>query len=380
MKKKYKLKKSAIVIIFSFIIFIVALIILISSIFRSRSYSIDYSLEEYKISENYDDKEKIFYYEIIYKNKKYNFISKQKYKKEKKLISNITSYEEEPYTCLVIDSSYIKTPPVCSDDNQQIDAHLVSETLQEQFSTYLSYPDYQNNSYKNYQIFNTENKILIWSYKGFNYLKNGKVEEIKIFDKDIYDIPLATKINNYILIPNYEQEYSFNEMYVINLDNSKVETWKLKYSISFDSLVLGYNDKSVYILDNKNKIEYELVPHKHKMRIIAKENKQAIIYRNGEEEKISMNKLISSKETFTYKNPYHYELHNNTLYLSYLTKDNQTKVSNQNISSIIHINNENIYYLVDTTLYKYNPKYGETKLVNYYEWNFNNKNLIFIYD
>ena len=131
------------------------------------------------------------------------------------------------------------------------------------------------------------------------------MNEIKLFDKDIYDIPLATKINEYILIPDYEQEYSFNRIYIINTENNKVDKWKLKYEISFDSYLLGINDKSVFILDKKNKREYELVPHKKKMRIVATKNRQAVMYNNGEIVKESMKSLLNNPHQFTYKNNYH---------------------------------------------------------------------------
>jgi DNA-binding LytR/AlgR family response regulator len=39
---------------------------------------------------------------------------------------------------------------------------------------------------------------------------------------------------------------------------------------------------------------------------------------------------------------------------------------------------DNVYYLIEDTLYRYNLKYGETKIIKYSEWNINYKNLIFI--
>ena len=54
------------------------------------------------------------------------------------------------------------------------------------------------------------------------------------------------------------------------------------------------------------------------------------------------------------------------------------KVTDQNITSLVYQNNDNVYYLIDDTLYRYNLKYGEVKLMKYGEWNINYKNLIFI--
>ncbi len=379
MKKKYKLKKSAMFIISIFVILIVALI-LIFILAKSRSYSIEYNINSFGISENYDSEEKIFYYEITYKGLDYNFIFNHKYIKERKLISGIKTYEDEEYRCLIIESEYIEANPLCSKEDTLIDYHLVSDKLKEEIPNYAKYNIQDETSYENYKIYDTNNKVLIWSYKGFNYLNNSDINFIKIFDKDIYDIPHATKINNFIVIPNYEQEFNFNQLYIINLDNNEVTKWNLDYEISYDSYVLGTNDKSIFIIDNKNKKEYELVPHKKKMRIVATANKQGVVYNEGNLEKVSMKKLISDNYTFNMKNNYKYSIENNNLYLSYLDKKIKIKVSDNNISSIVHINKDNVYYLVKDTLYKYNIEYGEIKLITYSEWKYNNKNLIFIND
>lgn len=380
MKKKYKLKKSAIIIMCLFLIILIAIILFILSLFKTKSYSYEYNLNEYKISENYDDKNQVFYYEIVYNDITYNFIYNSKYIKENKLIKAITKYEADDYTCLLIKSDYITTKPLCSYQDKLIDAHLVEGQVKEKITKYLENSTIKEDTYENYQLYNTANKIFIWSYKGFTYINNSTREFIKIFDNDIYDIPLASRVNEYIVIPDYEQKHSFNKVYILNMNTLELKEWKLKYDISFDSYILGYHDKSLYIVDRKNKIEYELVPHREKMRIVGSSNKQGIIYNNNHSEKITLNKLISKDYQFKYPNNYHYELKNNTLYLTYLDYNIKTKISNQKISSIIHVNNDEVYYLVNDTLYKYNLKYGETKLISYEEWQRNNKNLIFIND
>ena len=378
MKRKYKLKKSAIIVLVLLILIIVSLIFLLISVFKTKSYSLEYNIDNYEISENYNNEGNYYYYEISNNNLKYNFIYKSSYNKEKKLIKEIKEYKDEDYLCLIVRSNYIESYPLCSYNDSYIDYHLISETLQEKISDYYTEPKMIEEKYQNYNIFNQDEQLLLWSYKGFNYFNKDKTEFIKIFNKDIYEIPLATKINNYILIPDYEQEYYFNKAYILNLENLKVEEWNLKYEISFDSYVLGTNDKSIYIIDKKNKKEYELVPHKKKMRIIAKSNNQATIYEEGQISKVSLTKLINKEQTFTYKENYKYQLINNQLYLSYLDSSNKIKVSNQKIDTIISTYEDNVYYLIDDTLYKYNLKYGEVKLIQYSDWEFNYKNLIFI--
>jgi len=87
MKKKYKLKKSAIIIICIILLSIIALISFIISLFKAGSYSIEYNIDNFAISENYDIKEKIYFYEITYNSIDYNFIFESKKLKEQKLIN-----------------------------------------------------------------------------------------------------------------------------------------------------------------------------------------------------------------------------------------------------------------------------------------------------
>ena len=378
MKKKYRLKKSAITILVIFI-FLIALTI-IFSIFSTKSYSTEYSIFEYDISENYDKEKKVYYFEIIRDELIYPFIYKSEYQKDRKLIKDIKEYKEDDYICLTIHSSIVNTTPLCSYKKQLIDYHLVPETIKEKISTYLKQPFQTEIKESNYEIYNTEDNLFIWAYKGFNYINNGKIKLIKFFEEDIYEIPLATKINNLLFIPDYEQKYNFNKVYIINLDTLEVDEWKLKYEISYDSYVAGTNDISIYIIDKKNKIEYELVPERKKMRILATKSQQATIYENGIARKEPMSKLVTKEQYFNYRGYYNYIVENDTLYMTHLDNTIKTKVSEQKITSLVYTYDDNAYYLVNDTLYRYNLKYGETKLMKYSEWSINYKNLIFIKD
>lgn len=380
MNKKYRLKKSAIIIILLFVILLIASIFFVKNILKTKSYSVDYNIEKCDISENYDNQKNQFYFEISYDNVIYDFIYNSKYQKEKKLIKEIKKYEDNSYVCLVIISPNISVHPLCSLKSELIDYHLVSNGLKEKLSEYYNETKEYSKKIENYTLYTDNASLLVWSYKGFNFIEKSKNTFLKIFDKDIYEIPHATKINEYIFIPNYEQEHNFNEAFIINLKNKKIEKWELKYDISFDSYVPGINNESIFLVDKKNKIQYELVPHKKKMRIVAQNNNQGIFYENGTSKKVSINRVVSKEPEFIYYNDYQYKLKNKTLYMSYFGHENYTKISNLEIDTIVHINRDKIYYLVKDTLYKYDLKYGETKIINYSEWKFNNNNLIFIND
>ena len=253
---KLRLKKKALLPLLAIILVIVLLIFfLIGS--KDKSYSLEYDIGNYKISENYNENEKIYYYDIKSEDIEYNFIYNSEYLEDKKLVSNIKSYKKGDYTCLEITSSLLKISPLCNEKGKLIDYHLIPDGTFKNLKN-TNYIGENGYNYKKYNIYTKNENILVWNYKGFNHIKKDKVESIDIFNKDIYSIPLATKINNYIFIPDYEQEYNFNRVYIINIDTSKVEKWTLKDKISFDSYIAGTHDNSIFLVDTKNKTEYEI--------------------------------------------------------------------------------------------------------------------------
>ena len=109
-KRKYRLKKGAIVFFAVLgILILLGIIVLLFNVFKTKSYTLNYDIKEYSISENYDKNKELYYYEIEYKNVKYNFIYNHKYIKERQLINNVKRYEDEDYVCLTINSDYIES-------------------------------------------------------------------------------------------------------------------------------------------------------------------------------------------------------------------------------------------------------------------------------
>lgn len=376
MSKKYKLKKEIYIIFVIVILLFITISILINKNIN-KSYSIDYTVDNYDISENYISTNNLYYFDIKDNNISYDFIINNKIK-EKKLINKIIKHEDEEYICLEIISDYFDTYPLCSKDKENIDYRLVNDNMKEELESYYNNQENYNDKLLNYNIYNEDIDLFIWSYKGFNYIKGNNIKSYNIFKKDIYNIPISVKINNYIVVADYEQKYEFNKVYIIDLEKDVVKEWELDNTISFDSYIAGINDKSIFIVDTKSKKEYELVPHKQKMRIVGTESKKGIIYQNGEIQKMSITKIISNKEKFIYKNNYIYESNGKKLYLKYAENTNKTLINKHDVDKIIDIKNDTIYYISSNSLYRYNLKYGEVKILSYSELEFNKENMIII--
>lgn len=378
MEKKYKLRKKTKIVSLIIIISIILLIFIIKLNLK-KSYSIDYKIDEFNITENYSKTDKVYFFKITYEEQTFSLMSSIKYQRKNKIIKEIEPYTEGETTCLKVMSEDTTLSTVCTQNSEQIDSHLITDYLKEQLEINEESENvhYENDKYK---IYNNEHELLIWQYKGFDYFENNLKDHnfLELFSKDIYSVPLTAIINDYLFIPDYEQNYVFNKAFVINLKKQKIEEWELDYDISYDSYILGVNEKSIYLVDKKSKIEYELVPHKQKMRIVGTVNKKGIIYQNGKAEKVSLTKLVNENQKFTYKHKINYHLEDGTLYKTYLEDDNKIKISNEKVDKIILTREDDIYYLSKDTIYKYNEIKKERKLIEYSELEFNSDSLIFI--
>jgi len=197
-------------------------------------------------------------------------------------------------------------------------------------------------------------------------------KKIKIFSKELYNINLVGYTKDYLVIADYDNNYTFNRFYTIDFKKGNLKKHDLNYDIYFDSYYLGHKNNEIYIVDNKEQKMYEFDAKKGEL------NKyRSSIYNRGEWEKVGIKTLINKNKQFTYLTNYNYEVNDNNLYLNYFDKNIKTLVS-ENITSLIHTEDKDVFYLKKDTLYHFNPEVGEEKLLTYFEWNFNYENTIFI--
>lgn len=339
--------------------------------FLPRNYEKEYELKEVKITEIYNKEKEFYYFNFNYQGKDFEYLVKTSYTTKRNLISDIKIVEEDEMLCLVPQSEYIDTYPLCFNSSEE---YISYNLIDFDFSDYQKEYELTKSNFKDINInYLNEKTFLIWDYKGFIFINKGQKKEINILKKDCYNLDLVAQINNYILVPDYDSNYTFDKIYVIDLKNGSVREWELETEIYFDSYIVGTNKKSVYLFDYKNEVEYELRPDKLKMR---KVKFKAII--NDKWQNISLGDF-NKKTVFSEKKAYNFELVNNKLYLRYLEGNTKILLSQQEVKEIVYIQNDTVYYLVGDKLYMYNNYYGEVMLIEYFEWNFNYNNMIYIY-
>ena len=350
-----------------FFVFIFVAIIIIAFLFLPKNYEKKYKIDDFEITEKYSNNRynfSISYNDIIFD---YNFDHEYFGKKIINEVNNISNYNDK---CIVINVKELEKIPLCKDKDFRLVEGIDLSSFKKEEPT-----DYKN--YDNINVYNLLNKtFLIWNYNNFIYLNNNEKNNIDLFKNDYYNIGISTVINNYLVIANYDKQYDFDEFIIINFENKSKEIWHLNMDISYESYILGTYKDEIYLVDKKNKVEYSFNIKNRKIKTVGTENREGIILNKDKFENVPMSKLINNNMEFDYGYDQNYILEENKLYLK--TTNNNILVSKLPITKVLYKDDNCVYYLVNDILYYYDRKIGEVKVIQNFEWNFNN-NGIFIY-
>ena len=103
--------------------------------------------------------------------------------------------------------------------------------------------------------------LVLTNYKGI-YLVNpslgNKMENIELFESDVYKRPISMIFKNYYVTADYNQQYRFNKIITVDLTNNKTKEIHCGSEISFDSYIQGTHDNSIFIFDRNSKKQYEI--------------------------------------------------------------------------------------------------------------------------
>jgi hypothetical protein len=349
------------------ILFIFALVIFVLNIKTKKEYEIKYELNGYKIKEKYNKKEDIYIFNITTDNIIFPFVFNTKYSNKKKLLKDINEEKINDGICLTVTVTKNKKS-LCYKDGNLLSKDALIEKV---------YKHYKTKS--NIKVYNEKHDYFIWNGYGYTDILSGK--KYNFLKKEIYDNNLTYQVDNYIVSPDYDQKKVFNKFYVFNMITKKISKMEVD-DISFDMYYLGELDSIIYIFDRTKSNEYKYDVGKSKISKVSN-NDYGVIYDRGLTE-IDINKLKYQDISFTYDYLFNHYIDNNLLYVNVSNKIIDKKkinilLSKNNITDIIRRDENNIYYLSDDKLYVYTFGKGEELLLNYFEWNFNYKNKIFVY-
>ncbi|MBE6157040.1 MAG: hypothetical protein E7161_04800 [Firmicutes bacterium] len=337
--------------------------------FKKYNYKLEYKINEYKVIESYKKNDSYYTFLVETKDQKYLFLKKNKYLRNRELINDIKVYRQNDEICILPQSDKVVLYPLCS-NSEEVYAYNLSQIM----NVTYNYKELkkENKEYENI-IINSFNdaSYLIYNYKGFYMVNQDNMQNIELFDKGKYSIILLYQKDNYLLIPDYNEDYYFNKIHLINIINGKTKQIKFDYNISFDSMFLGEYQNKVYLLDKKEEKEYAVDIKNEKVEEVDFQTMQ-----KGKLVKTTYKNIVNNNLVFPTKNIYDYEIIDETLYL--VNSNIKIRLSNLKVDKIVKNADETVYYLSKDKLYMYNNEYGEVLLMSYFEWNFNNTN-IFLY-
>ena len=231
--------------------------------------------------------------------------------------------------------------------------------------------------YENFTIYNNDMTYLIWNYNGYVKLSDNN-EIIKILSNEKYNNIETYQNNTYLVIPDYDSSYYFKKFYIYDTNKNDLSILDFNYEISYNILYLGTYKNKLYFLDLKNKNEFELNLKKKKIKMLNEKDNYGLFLNNNKLEKEKVDNLVKNQKVFNNEINNNYVVEDNYLYK--VLNNYKIKVSNQQITSIIRIIDNDVYYLVGDTLYRYTNNNGEEKLLKHKEWKYNYKNQIFIFN
>ncbi len=391
MKSKYKL-----VLMFLTIILLIIMCKVILSP-NHLNYSLKINKNKFNIREEYS--KDYTYIKININNKVYSLYVNDK---GRKIIDNIYYYKDNTYECLLpIINKSTKTDMMCYSGKTIYNYYNIKnkdEALDNYVSSIKEYniENFIDNTDKfskiNYIKFynNIDKKVAITTYDGLisNY------NNIKLFNKDVYNNIISAFIDKYYIIADYNKSYEFNEFLVINLENQESFKIKSKYDISFDSYVQGIVDNKLYIYDKDNNSQYEIDIDKKRVNLLSNSKKIKVyknhswgyvsknsedIYFENEEESLS---LDSFDHVIKYGNYYYLFKKVNKSYELYRSDINNIKVYKYLITVPtikINYNEDYIYYVDGNKLYYYSDSTGLKTILENPELEFNETIKYYIY-
>ena len=348
---------------------VISLIIILCGLFiyfknKPVNYELDYTLNDYKVYEQYNKNDKYYSFKLIKDEYVFYFAKDIAYTPKRKLINEIKEEVNDNTTCLSISTKDSSSEFICSNTKEyttyyQYDNDIQPETL---------------DTYEDIKIYNKDHKYYEWN--GFGFTDILKKKEYKVLKKESYNNSLSYKFGDYIIFADYDEKNEFKKFYLFNVKKNKFETLKLKDSISFDSYFQGVYKNKIYLFDRNNSIQYSI--DLKKKTVLKSSDKEGALYFDGKVSTKSLNTLKYNNILFKENNIINYSLEDKTLYYSYINSDIKVKVRD-NVDVILKTDDTSVIYLTKGIVKEFNLKEESKSIIESMQWEFHYDSQIHIF-
>lgn len=390
--------------------------------FFTKGHTIQYQIQNneniFDITEIFTTKEKKehdnYFLEIKKEDTVFSFQTYQDFNNQTGILKNIYYYQNENYECIlpIFDHNQILSDVLCKKDDiiynyttlKGKDQHLdqfvsnIEEYNKKQSSSEETKITNQIHYYKENMI--PEHTLALVEYKGLYLVDKEKTKYVELFEKDVYNPELSTFLDNYYIIANYNADYTFRKISLVDVKTGDIQNIHFTYNISFDSYIQGIVDQNIYLFDCDNKRQYKIDIKNKKVEEIGDEKKNIKFYNNGKWTLITASTATNKKETFLYgeKSDIYEKIdkignEKSGYYYFYKKKDSGYEVYRSNVQdkdsktylfeiptlNRISYIGEYIYYYDGNTVNYYSDKTGVQKAFTHTEYNFNNALNFYVY-
>ena len=398
------------VLIFLLVVFVYQFVIVLLQEGHDISYKIASDNIEFTINETYKKEKREDGYLIDIKssdNKEYVYYLNNNYNKQKKIIKKIATFQKDDYMCIApttIDGKLVEEI-LCNDGKdvssyEYVNSKVDISAFLDQLNLRQKYVDnktgemnednvkiYKNNFYDN-------EYLEVYRYKYLAVMNKGVYNTYTFSQNDIYKNDLGVYINNYFIVPIVNKN-QITDYYIIDVKAGTNRVIFLPTAISKNIYNIGVVDNKLYIFDLNNKEEHVIDPKDATHEVIGDVNSGFKFYENGkwvDKNVTDFNKEMKFGENttppqlpFSYDNIYesdnqYYLVDGNKVYKVYKNKvDYRILLFEINNYNNLTISKDRIYYIKDSTLYRFD-KYGTKTLVNNNEFKYNNTNIYYVYN
>ena len=400
----------------TYILTIVLLLILYEVIFTflKTNHEIDYTISKdnklYSIEELYTKKGKDNYYLLKVTNEEnqtFLFSVNNKFNKQKNIVKDINIFNiSNDLTCMVLELvNKDNTIPICIKDNTLYSYFALKDKYnlsaldgyikKYDDPKYSIYDADKNTCTVNFGYMEANEYIAIYNLKDVYFYHNGAQERLNFSNYDNYKNEYGYLVGNRYLIPRIISNPEFYNYLVYNIETKRLESIDLESNpISKNMYINGVYDNSLYVVDRSNKKQYRLEPRSLQAIEVGNTEEEGYAYINGKLERMSIYQLTDNTIKFSdtvgdysdidydsiyAQSNYAYYVKNGVFYKVY-EKDKHMPVRLFEVKNPknVKFKNDNIYYIEDNKLYKYN-EYGLNVLVIKDEFRFHDDDIYDIY-
>lgn len=401
------------IITFSLLLLFLTLLLEFGINYFKTSHHVEYDISGYTVEEDYIKKSGKDYYLIKASKdgKEYIFNAQNEFNKNEKIIKEIIPYDTDDISCAtIIYTNNSSSTPLCYKDKilhsyisvenepgmseylKQLNKYAEDKITSSDESYVFAYNEiYKNNLYKN-------EDIIMYNYKNIIKINGERTMTFDFSNKDVFKNEYGTLVGKYYVIPKMRNNIEFSHYLIVDLEKETVEEIDLarevSAKISSQMYVNGIYNSNLYIFDKSNLVQYEINPGKGEIKVVGNKDKKGIVYKNGQEEEIGVYTLNNEKVKFTENYDAYKEIDYDQIFLTsngavYVKDGVFYKVYNNYLKNPIYlfeaknvqdikVKEDNIYYINDQFLYRYND-YGNVRILKREQFKYDYTNIYDVY-